>query len=365
MLKITRRGSAGVWQIVGTVAGARVRQSARTTDRRAAEAEAAYIEGRLRREAHYGAERETTFAEAALAYIEAKHKLGEPVCSPVYLDRIIERHGARTLASIGPGHVHDIAVDLHPSAGPATRNRHGIAPFMAVYNHAVKRKAAPPMVVARFAEATPETVSVDRAWIEAVRGGFDDVWGRAMVRVMFETGMRIGTALALTRSMLDAAACVIRVPGEWLKNDEPHEFVVTRDLMDELLALPAGYRTRLPMRGQTIRTYASGFTRRRDAARLFGWVEPIGYVKALKRACTAAGVAYVPPHQSGRHSFATEYIVEHRIDPVTVAALGGWKDVGMLMRRYPHAKHAQHRAIVERVSGPAGAVARKGKAARR
>jgi hypothetical protein len=47
--------------------------------------EAAHLEARLRREQHYGKERETTFGEAALLYIEAKKRDRKPVCSPQYL----------------------------------------------------------------------------------------------------------------------------------------------------------------------------------------------------------------------------------------------------------------------------------------
>lgn len=85
MLKVTKRSDSDVWQIKGTVGSRRVRQSARTTDRAQAEEIAAALESRLRREHHYGAENETTFAEAALRYAEAKRDRGENPCSQ-YLD---------------------------------------------------------------------------------------------------------------------------------------------------------------------------------------------------------------------------------------------------------------------------------------
>jgi integrase len=204
---------------------------------------------------------------------------------------------------------------------------------MAVYNHAVYRKLAAPIKVERFKETPEPTQSVDAAWIDAVRAAMADPHARALVRLMFDTGMRLGTALALRPAMLDRDACILRVPGHLLKNDEPHDFILTVDLTLELANLPA-----VP-------------TRRRTQALLFGFVHGSGFRKHLKRACKAAGVPYVPPHQSGRHSFATTYLVDNEVDAVTVAELGGWKDVSMLMKRYPHAREAKLRSVVERVSG--------------
>lgn len=329
MLKVTKRAGSPYWQIHGTVAGQRVRQSSGTPDRATAQAAASHLESRLRREQQYGKEHETTFGDAALAYIESKRADNAPVCSAQYLREIIRRVGTRTLASFSPGEIQDIAKALHPSSGAATRNRHGIAPFMAVYNHAVRRKLAPPMVVERFKEQTPKTVSVDRAWIEAVRAAMPDPHARAMVLLMFETGMRLGTVIALEPAMVSTTDCIISVPGSILKNDDPHEFIISATLADELAVLPKHSR---------------------DQARLFGFRYGSGFYRHLKRACQDAGVSYVPPHQSGRHSMATHLIVDHGIDPVTVAELGGWKDVAHLMKRYPHARAAKLRAVVERVS---------------
>ncbi len=329
MLKVVKRRGSPYWQIIGTVAGERIRQSSGTADKSAAQAQATHIEARLRREQLYGKERETTFGDAALAYIESKTSDGDPVCSPQYLRELIKRIGQRTLASFSPGEIQDIAKALHPKSSNATRNRHGIAPFMAVYNHAVYRKLAPVIKVERFPEKVAKTVSVDSAWIQAVRSVMEDPHARAMVLLMFQTGMRLGTAIALEPGMLDASARILRVPGRILKNDDDHDFILTGELADELATLPRHSR---------------------DKTRLFGFRYGSGFYKHLKRACKDAGVAYVPPHQSGRHSFATTLIVDHQIDPVTVAELGGWKDVSMLMKRYPHAREAKLRAVVERVA---------------
>lgn len=341
MLKAVKRAGSPYWQITGSVGNVRVRKSAGTTDRAQAEAQATELDARLRREALYGKQHETTFAEAAVAYIEAKDKEGSEIASPA-LARLIPRCGTRTLASFSSGEVQDLAKEMFPQGTAATRNRHCIVPFMAVYNHAVVRKQAPPMKVERFKEKKAKTRSVDGAWIEAVRDALTDPFARAMVRLMFETGMRLGTVLALEPNMVDVGARVIRVPGAILKNDEDHDFILSSGMAAELAALPKP--------GEFIKG-AKGCGRwRRDDALLFGYRYATGFYKQLKRACKKAGVEYVPPHQSGRHSFATTYIVDHKIDPVTVAELGGWKDPAFLLKRYPHAREAKLRGIVERVT---------------
>jgi hypothetical protein len=119
---------------------------------------------------------------------------------------LIKQYGRRTLASFSPGEIRDVAQLLHPEAGNATRNRHGIAPFMAVYNHAVHRKLRRPLSSA--VQKAKKSVSIDR--LDRCRSHQMDGCG-ALVRLMYETGMRISTAIALLPGMPDAASNVVRV----------------------------------------------------------------------------------------------------------------------------------------------------------
>jgi hypothetical protein len=155
VLKVDKRKGSPFWQITGTVvtptASQLVRKSSGTTDQKQALEAASQLEARIRRELTYGVENETTFADAAHDYIKDKLDEGEPICSPKLADLIAEI-GERKLASFSSGEVQDIAKRILPNAKAATRNRHGIAPFMSVYNFAVLRKKAPPMTVERFEE---------------------------------------------------------------------------------------------------------------------------------------------------------------------------------------------------------------------
>ncbi len=347
MLKVVQRPDTGLYQIKGTVEipgrGRRtVRQSARTDDRVKAEQAAHALEERIRHELIYGKEQITTFAEAAVAYLEERKATGKPIPSPRLKD-LIERYGDRALASFSSGELHDIAREIMPTAKNASRNRHVIAPFMAIYNHARVRKTAPPMQIVRMAEEKPKTVSVDRAWIEAFRGACKDAYVSAMCLLMFETGMRLGTAIQLTREMVDTDKRTITAPGSIMKNADDHVFPLTAAMATIMAELPTIADFNAATKGQR-----KGTGRRED--RLFGFAYNSGVYRHWEQACADAGIAYVPPHQSGRHSFATNMLVRHEVDVVTTAGIGGWKDRNLLLKRYPHEQLDKMRAVVEKVS---------------
>ena len=54
-----------------------------------------------------------------------------------------------------------------------------------------------------------------------------------------------------------------------------------------------------------------------------------------KTTCCTAGIAYVPPHQAGRHSFAT-MINSLGVDAASAMEAGGWKDARLYLRTYVH-----------------------------
>jgi len=139
-LKVTtRKGRTGLW-ITGTVKGVRVRESAGTDSRSLAEEIRARREQEIIRADLYGTENETTFAQAAVAYLQDEG-------SPRFLKKIILAIGERRLSDIRPGEVRTLAIKLYPTATNATRNRQAIAPFLAVLNHAC---AEPPRDLLEF-----------------------------------------------------------------------------------------------------------------------------------------------------------------------------------------------------------------------
>src|SRR5689334_15347512 len=73
MLRIVRRGKKGIFQVVGTVAGVRVRERTGTDSQRHAEAKRVQIEAQLLDTAVFGKRRTATFAEAVILYRQKGH----------------------------------------------------------------------------------------------------------------------------------------------------------------------------------------------------------------------------------------------------------------------------------------------------
>lgn len=305
MLKVVQRKGRKGYYVTGTVAGRRIRESAGTDQRKVAEEVRAKREAELIRESLFGAANSTTFAQAAIVYLEAGH-------SERFLTPIIKSIGERRIADLSPGAIRDLAVQLYPNGKAATRNRQVLAPVTAVINCAADRGLCQPIRIKRFREVKAQRQSVDRHWIDAFRQSAPNPWIGALALFMFTTGARLGEALAVTPEQIDLLSRVVRVPQT--KNGEPHDYLLTPEMAAELHGLE-------PRSGRTF-----GYTQRRHV------------YAAWKDACEGAGLDYVPPHQAGRHSFATEMIVRAKQDVATTAALGNWKSPRLLLERYAHAE---------------------------
>ncbi len=260
----------------------------------------------------------TTFAEAALVYLEAGR-------SERFLKPIIEVIGERRIADLTPGEIKDLAVRLYPDAKAATRNRQVLAPVTAVVNCAAERGLCQPIRIKRLKESKPQRTAVGRPWIDAFRTSAVNNWVRALALFMFTSGARLGDALSLTPSDIDLRGRVARVRRT--KNGDPHDYLLTPEMAEELAVLEP----------------------RLD--RVFGYTQRRHLYAAWRSTCEAAGLAYVPPHQAGRHSFATEMIVRAKQDVATTAALGNWKSPRLLLENYAHAERL--RETSDRVFGGA------------
>ncbi|MGI9462477.1 MAG: tyrosine-type recombinase/integrase, partial [Aestuariivirgaceae bacterium] len=74
----------------------------------------------------------------------------------------------------------------------------------------------------------------------------------------------------------------------------------------------------------------------RRGSLVFGYETRHSIYKPWRVACKAAEIQYTPPHQAGRHSFATEMIIRNKVDIATVARLGNWKSHRVLSENYAH-----------------------------
>lgn len=313
-LRLHRRAN-GIWYAHGTVDGRRIRQSLGTRDARQAEEARAQLEARAWQQSVYGPEVTVKFEDAALAYLQDGG-------SPRYVEGVLRAFRGRALRSIKPKDVRDAARKLHPGCAGATLNRQVITPARAIINHAAEQGWCAPIRIRQFATEKPARRAVTPDWIRAFRQGAFAT-GRpqiaALAWFLFETGCRLSEATGLER--VDLVACTADLGRT--KNGEHYRVPFSAALRDELAALP-------PRGG-----------------RVFGYARYDGVYKGWRAAARAAGIAYVPPHQAGRHSFATA-LERDGWSANAIAEAGRWKSVRLVQETYVHSD-ATARAAAERI----------------
>jgi integrase len=306
-------GPGGIWRIAGTVAGQRIRRSAKTRDQGIARQLAHALEARAWARHIHGDAAVVTFEEAALAYMKDG---GERR----FLAPLIRHFKGRLAGSIRPAELREAARALYPRAAGATLNRQALAPARAVINFAHGQGWCPPIRVKQFRAAKPERQAVGAAWLAAFRAAARAArlpYLAALARFLFENGARVGEACGVRPSDCDPRARRI-----WLratKNGEDYTVTISAGLAAELMALK-------PRR-----------------ARVFGYRSRNSVYGVWERTCARAGIARVPPHQAGRHSFATA-LDAAGWTASQIAAAGRWKSVRLVAETYVHPGDAAGRA---------------------
>ena len=312
----------GVAQLHGTLAGRRIRETLKTRDPEIAAIKASARQASLVKADIYGIDHEATFADAALEYQEAG---GERR----YLAPIIKALGKKRLKDIKPGHLRDLANALKPNAKASTKNRHVIAAARTVINFAADRGMCAPMKVKGFKEFAVEKQAIDREWLDQFRRHAVHDRLACLALFNFVTGARIGEAIALTPDNFDLDA-----KQAWIdktKNGNFRYFYLTDELVRELRLLAP--------------------RRIKDGTwRMFGYSSPGACIWSWRETCQRAGIPYVSRHEAGRHSAATEAVVNNNINPVTAGALLNHSPK-VLMARYVHANKRKLNDVAESVFG--------------
>ena len=324
MLKITKRArekeGRTIYYLSGTYQGQRFRESLKTSSRDEAQREFERKRAEIVAAIDGDKSRVLKFADAAIDYIKAKKELR-------FLPPIIAKMGERPIAELSSGEIHDVARALYPEGSAATRNRQVICPVLAVINWAVERKQCAPIVIKRFKEAKgAKRQAIDRAWVDAFRraaAGLGLRYLGDMELFMFTTGARLGDAEGLEWPAVDLERKTATLYDT--KNGETRVALLT----DEMV--------------RSIRIYPD-----RQGRVFGGWARRRLY-KRWQAICETAGIEYAPPHQAGRHSFATEMIVRNKVDIPTTAKLGGWKSHKLLSEVYAHPEN--ERQVAEAVFG--------------
>lgn len=301
----------GIAYLHGTIGTQRIRRSARTRDPEIAERIRSETEARLVKAELYGAENEATFADAARAYLKAGK-------SARYTAVLIRALGKRRIASIKPGELKALAQQLYPNAKGATRNRSVLIPARAIINYGNEIGLCGPMRVKGFYCPQVERPAADRAWVDSFMAASKDRRLRVLCLLMYVTAARLGECIKFEPKHLDLDNK--RIVGPETKNGDFGIYYLTDELVRELRMITPKHTH-----------YGKG------TVRLFGWATNWGIAKAWKATCARAGIPYLTPHEAGRHGFGTEMVVRQRMDVVTAAKLGRWRDPSVLLRRYAHA----------------------------
>lgn len=311
-LRIYKRGE--VWWIDGSINGKRIRESTRETERDDADTYALRREAEERRAAEFGQEAILTFGAATGFYLDAGK-------SDRYLTRIFNKWERRLVRDIKPGNVQDLARELYPKAGPATRNRQVISPVQAIINHSASRGLCSPIRVERFFVPKHHPKVATMVWLDQFMAAASPHLA-AFAQFMAMTGARVSEATRLDWKdvNLDAATALLRMT----KNGDPRRAELPPALVTTLANLPN-------RKGQVF-TYATRHS----------------FQTPWANAERAAGIEHIKPHDAGRRLFAT-MMIQGGVDPVTVAKAGGWKSVRMVVEVY--AQPADTKEAVNRVFG--------------
>lgn len=294
-LEATKDPKTGIYYAKGTVNGKRIRQSLKTRDK----AIARELTRRLEAEQWQAGDVKevVTFEAAALAYMQAD---GETR----FMAPLIVYFQGRAIDEIQPGEIQDAARSLYPGRKPATWNRNAITPAQAVINFAADRGWCPPLRVTRFKTEKVERKAATEEWLRAfLEHAPDNI--AALALFMFTTGARITEALNVTRADISGRQVSMTT------KTGPRVALLTREMRLVIESLP-------------------------DEGPLFGYTSRSSIYNHWYGICDKAGIERLPPHQAGRHAFATEMIVRKGVDAKTTATLGGWKSPRLLMENYTH-----------------------------
>jgi integrase len=298
-LKLYKRGK--IWHYRGTVAGRRIRGSAKTSDQAIASRAAAEIEAREWKCNFDGPQSVLTFSQAALLYRGA----GKPTR---FLERIEDYWKDTLIKDIKPSGIRQMALTLYPKDTNATRNRAAIVPCQAIINHAADSELCPHIRVKRFKVAKKIRPAFTLEWVDAFCKHAPPHIG-GLVLFMFSTGARISEALSVQWEHVDLRARTALIP----KSKISEQRLV--HLPPRMVAALANLE-RVPNRPVFFYRKRGDLHNKWDAV------------------IEAAGIKRMTAH-SGRHGFATTAL--QKLDPKTAAWLGGWKSIRQFMETYAHA----------------------------
>ena len=286
---------------------------------------------RIRREAEllehsvFGRPTSVSFAEAALSYLEAGGEarfLGRYDEKTGKWSLLIGHFGVRAIAEIDQSAADEAARLLHPNAGPATRKRHVYVPLSAVLNHATHKWGMPTAKLSHPKTPRFETKWATPEWVAKLLPECSPRL-RLLVSVLVYTGARLSEVLRLNWEQdldLNHRTIVFRKT----KTGRMRTVRIASQLLAELAATDPSTRSGL----------------------MFQWSDKSHVHRPLRNACKRAGIAYLSPHQLGRHTFATWLRIYARRDLRGLMEDVGWNSIASTMR-YAHVVPGESAAAID------------------
>jgi integrase len=323
-LKLIKRGKS--YYVRGTVAGAVVYESAKTSNRREAEGYLSKRESQLYDRRIHGERSTIGFDEAALSYVEANPPAKR---ESVAILKLSEYFGSTLLKEIDQVAV-DKACDaiLKRGAAPATKIRGVITPLTAILIHAARRNWCDAPKFDRPAVRKTETPWLaPRDALRLVECAEPHL--RPLLRFLLCTGARLAEALELNWN--DVSLHDKRATFRQTKNGRPRHANLPAAAVVELANLK--HREGVVFRRPDGKPYAD---RNREEG---------GQIKrSFTTACRRAGLGEfnkktkkfdpsITPHGL-RHTWATWFYAITK-DPFLLRNEGGWSTIAMV-ERYAH-----------------------------
>ena len=217
------------WRVRGTEHGVYVDKSTGASDRKIAQRILNEWKVEAQRQALAGPAKRTTFAEAAISYMEAG---GEKR----FLAPLLKRFGNMAVADIGQAELDAAAVSIYPDATSATRNRQVYSPVSAILKHVgVEKPFRRPkgsQGTSRLTWLRPEEATRLLEAAETV-----DVRFGALCTFLLYTGCRLSEALRLKWSDVQLEEGFAYVGHT--KNSEPRAVHLPAGVVSSLKGLPS------------------------------------------------------------------------------------------------------------------------------
>ncbi len=323
-LKLVRRHGSEVWYLRGTVAGQRVDESTRITDKAQAEAFRARREWELQQGAVFGRRATATFLTAAVSYMEAG---GETR----FVDRLLDHFKTTPLKNIDQIAIDDAATKLYPGRAPGTINRQVHGPMSAILRHAAERGLTELRAISR-----PRQPKGNMRWLSPAEAEALLVASaphlRPLLTFMLYTGARCSEALLLEWRSVDLKRAHVMFLDTKSKEGGKNRGV---PLHPAALAALKGLYAKAHKPEICTNSHSRVFLT--QAGRPYSIEKGDdhgGQIKtAFKAAVRRSGIPHCRPHDL-RHTWATWHYGANR-DLKALMELGGWDDEASV-HRYTH-----------------------------